>query len=190
MQIRASNIQVAFAARHKKQRRGRIDHHPKPGHHDNRPAAHRSWGGQPPERFPGNPAQDQQQQDSAEERGQNGRPPEPIAAPGGGFAGGQDARPPGQQQAQHIAQVVSGVGHQRQRAGQHAAGRFHTHKDDIERHPKAESPVVVGGWGVTRVGHADCHGIPRPTRVQIGEADEGAGLNLNCNTAAGALHFR
>jgi hypothetical protein len=56
---------------------------------------------------------------------------------------GQPTRSPGQEQANHIAGVVAGVGEECKRTGPHPRRNLHHHKARVEPHAEHHRPVEL-----------------------------------------------
>jgi hypothetical protein len=61
----------------------------------------------------------------------------------GRLSGGEQAGAPGEQQAEHIAQVMTGIGQQSQRRGQQPEDGLDNHKKYIQNHSDRERPGVI-----------------------------------------------
>jgi hypothetical protein len=48
-----------------------------------------------------------------------------------------------QKQAQHVTEIVSGVGKQRHRVGEHSGDGFHNNEADVERRPEREGKAEI-----------------------------------------------
>ena len=70
---------------------------------------------------------------------------------------GEPVRSPGEEQTDHVAGIVAGVGKQRQRPRPEAGPNFRRHERRVERHADGHRPVEAG-WRVTVSVSAACTG--------------------------------
>ncbi|MDT4866525.1 hypothetical protein FQZ97_1013830 [compost metagenome] len=148
MHKRTANVQIRLAPTHKQPRGGRIDHDAHAGNgHDGHALCTRLRVGrhQPSHRLPDQCADGHQQQQRVGEGRQNAAP---LPAVGVARIRAQPARQraaPGQHQPSHIAQVVAGVGQQRQGIDPPAVKGLDRHKGQVQPDADGEGPVEVGG---------------------------------------------
>ena len=135
---------IALAARHEHHRGGGIDADADQRHHDDRRLHDRLGLAQPLDGLPGDAAYGHQQQERVGERGQDRGPPEPVGAPFGGTALGQGRRAPGHYQAEHVAEIVAGIGHERSRIGGQTPAEFNEDKNQIGDDSNEQNFPAVG----------------------------------------------
>jgi hypothetical protein len=110
----AFDVEVACSARSEKQRRPAVDHDPDRRDPDHDPTRDRNRIGKAQHRLPGDAAGDHQQNDGVGECGEDRARAQPIGEPAARLALAQHCRAPGQGEAEHVTEVVPGIGEQRQ----------------------------------------------------------------------------
>ena len=108
------------------------------GDDDHRLADDRFRRGEAPDRLPGDPADRHEQDDRVEQGGENGGTAQAIGVARGRALPGERARRPGDQQRQHVAQIVAGVGEQGDGVADDAIGGFDDDERDVERRANRE----------------------------------------------------
>ena len=162
-----ANVQVVLAAPHEQQCGRGVDHDADTGHGHDSPALGSLRRAQAVEGFPGQRAHGHQQQQGVEERRQNGGPfPAIGVARIGPQLAGQRAAP-GQHQAGHIAQVVAGVGQQRQRVDLPAIPGLYRDKRHVERNADGKGPVELGGGMAVPVVVSGAHSVCPATGASL-----------------------
>jgi hypothetical protein len=141
---RALDVDVMLAAAHEEQRGAQVDEDADAGHHHHREALRRLGRVQAAEGFPGERAHRHQQKQCVGKRGQDRRalPAVGVARAGPHAAGERTA--PGKHQAGHVAEVVAGVGQQRQRVDLPAIKRLDGNEPDVQRDADRERAVEAG----------------------------------------------
>jgi hypothetical protein len=128
-----------------------IHRHADCGHHRHRHALDRRRRGKALHGFPGNRPAGEQEQQGVGERRQDRRAAQAIGIARTRRAFRQHGRAPGQQQSQHVGQVVAGVGHQRRRVGDEAVDEFDRDEQridaDRQRKGAAMARLPCGGDG-------------------------------------------
>jgi hypothetical protein len=114
-------------------------------------------------RLPGDGAEGGTDQERVEPGGEDGRPAPTIGPGGGGSATGQHRSRPGEDEAEHIDEVVAGIREQGQRVGLDSREDLNQYKSDIERNSNPEGGFkLAGGRGMfTRLVHTG-HFTPNP----------------------------
>ena len=114
MQKCPTDIGVTLTAPHEQQGRCRIDHDADRRHYHHRQPHHRGRLTKPVDCLPENGPTRRQEQHGIGEGGVDRCPPQAEGKSPRGWPPGQHACPPGQQQANHIAGIVAGIGNQRE----------------------------------------------------------------------------
>jgi hypothetical protein len=141
----AANVDVVLAAAHEHQRRGGVDDDAQARNPHHRPALRLHRIEQAADRLVGDRPDRQQQQHRIGERGEDGGALQsPGESPGRRLARGKAGRP-GDQQGQHVRQVVTCIRDQRHRVGEDPEGRLHHHKATVQRHAEGKSAVMAAG---------------------------------------------
>ena len=115
------------------------------------------------DRRPCDAAGDQQQQDGVAERRQDGGAAQAVRVSVGGCAPGQRGGQPGDAEAQHITEVVPGVGDQSQRVGCKTPDDLCNDIGRVEADADGKGPPK-GGGGVVMMAEAP---MPMPMRVRV-----------------------
>ena len=140
----AAHVQVAVPPAHEQQRRAAV--HQDAGcrnpHHRRR--ADRRGAGEAPQRLHRDGAAAQQQDDGVGQRRQDAAAAPAVGAPRGRGAPGQRGGAPGDQQAQHVAQVVHGIGQQRDRVRRHAIENLQHDERGVGGGADGERPAERG----------------------------------------------
>ena len=124
VQVGAAHVHVALLPAAEQQGRHAIDQNADAGQYHHPAAIHRLGMAQVVNGFPQNKAQRGVEQGRVQQRRLNGSAPVAKGVAPRGRAARQPGRAPGQGQAQHVAQVVAGIGEQRGRVGPQARQWF------------------------------------------------------------------
>ena len=108
--------------------------------------------GEAKDRLPRDRPDGQEQEDRVEQGGEDRRAAQAVSEAGGRRAPDEDAREPGRREAEHVAEIVPGVGEQRDRAGREAIDRLDRDEGQVQRDADGEGGAEVG----------------RPVRVGVG----------------------
>ena len=100
---------------------------------------------EPQHRFPGNRPDREEQQHRVEQRREYRRAAETIGVARGRRALGQHARNPGNDQPQHVGEIVPGVGHQRHGIGEHPVDELHRDERQVEADADGEGRAEACG---------------------------------------------
>ena len=94
-------------------------------------------------RLPGDPPNGNQQQQGVKQGGQNRRSAPAVGAIRTWCDFGQRIATPGHQQAEHVAEIMAGIGEQRERIGPQAKAGFDDDKGQIQAHADGKCPAVI-----------------------------------------------
>ena len=122
---------------------------PMASHRGHRAAGHRDRVAEAPDRLPSDLAGDDQQDQRVGERREDRARPEPIGEPAARAAPAEQRRAPRQAEPQHVAEIVPGIGQERERAGRHPVSGLG--RDTAERGLRAmpianARPKSAGAW--------------------------------------------
>ena len=113
------------------------------GDRDHRLALGRRRMEQAADRFRADRADRDQQEQRSWQRRQDRRLLEPVGEPRRGRALGHDRARPGDHQAEHVRQIVAGVGEQRHRIGEEAVNRLDRDEAEVERDADREGAAEI-----------------------------------------------
>jgi hypothetical protein len=144
VQERTLDVEVIVTAAHEHQGDGAIDHDAKRCDPDHGCGFDRLRIGKAPQRFDDNTAGGKQKQSGIAEGGQDRRAAVAVGPAGARTAACQRGRAPGQQQPDHIGEIMRGVGHQGQRIRQITESQFGEYDNDVEPDPDGKRTVEIG----------------------------------------------
>ena len=127
----------------------RVDDDADPGNHDHRHALDRRGVEQPVDRLEQDRAERHQQQPGVGQRGEDRARLVAVGEARVRRSRGHVGCAPGDQQAEHVRQVVPRIGDQRHRARQQPERRLDQHERRVEQHPDRERAAEValrGAW--------------------------------------------
>jgi hypothetical protein len=145
VQVGAANVDVALAPAREHPGGDAVDDDADAGDDHHRLALDEIRDDQPHHRIVDDEADRDQQDDGVAQRRQDGRAPEAVAEAAARRALGQPGRAPGEQQPEHVRQIVTRVGQQRDRIGKEAVGRLDRDEGDVEPDPDREGAAEAGG---------------------------------------------
>jgi len=120
----------------------RENQHARGGDPDDRAAVDRFGLRNPPYRFPGDAAHDDQKDDRIDEGRKDRGAPQAVGAAFGRQGLAEVEGAPGDQQSEHVAQVVGRVGEQRQRIRRQAVENLQCNEAEVESHADGEYEVI------------------------------------------------
>ena len=148
MEIGAAQVEIA-APGGEQRRRDAVDEDAGAGDRHDDSARHRLRIAEAAQGLPRQRADGDEQQRGVEQRGENRRAAQAVAEPRRRRAPGQHGGEPGDRQRQNVAEIVAGVGQQRDRMGENAARNFGDDEAGVERDADGERPAEIGGaWRV------------------------------------------
>ena len=133
MKERAFDVEIAFSPGEKHYRRHAVDHDPNGSDDHHRFSADLAGIGEAPESLPSDAADSNEQQNCVREGSENGRAAKPVRSSRGRWRLTEIVSPPGEQQPEHIAEVVSRVREQRERMRRDPKNNLRDDERDIER---------------------------------------------------------
>ena len=144
VQERAAHVDVALAPAGEQQRGGAVDDDADPGDDDHDQPGTGCGIEQPVDRLDQDRARGDQQQPGVGQRGEHRAGLVAVGEARVGRPRGHHRGAPGDQQAEHVRQVVPGVGEQRHRARQQAERRLDQHEGRIEHDADGERVAEIG----------------------------------------------
>ena len=96
------------------------------------------------DRFPGDGADADEQKDGVEKRGEDGSAAQAVSETLGRGAAGEIGRGPGHEQAHHVAQVVAGVGQERERMAVQTEDHLGDDEGGVEQHADGKGAAEIG----------------------------------------------
>ena len=159
----AADIEIVAASTVEEERGDPVNDDTSAGDPHHESGGDRLWLKETMGRFPGDGAEGGTDQEGVEPGCEDGRPAPTIGPGGGGSAAGQHRSRPGEYEAEHIDEVVTGIREQGQRMGFDPREHLNQYKSDIQRNPDPEGGFKLGnGRGmVTMLVHAG-HFTPNP----------------------------
>jgi len=151
VQIGAPDVEIAPPPRGEEEGGGAIDDDADERHRDDRPPGGRLRVGEAHERLPADRPDREQQEDGVEQGGEDRAAAQSVGAAYRRAAADQDARAPGEEEAQHVAEVVPGVRDEGERAGEDAEDRLDDDETGVQRDADREGPAKVRRGVAVRV---------------------------------------
>ena len=153
----APDVEIAFSPGQKHQRRDAVDHDPNGSDDHHRFPADFAGMGEAPQRFPGDSADSNQQQNRIPECGENGRATKPVGSTYSRSGLAEIICSPGEQESEDIAEVVSCVGEQGERMRRDSKNDLRDNERDVEGGADCEChseilPCPRGRRGTIRMG--------------------------------------
>ena len=116
-----------------------------------------------PDRLPGDPAGHHQQNDGVGERGEDRASAQPIGKSAARLTAAEHRGAPGQREAEHVTEIVSGIGQQRERSGKNPGNRLAAEISQVQGDPDRKSTAVIFlgmPMSVVRMGACSCSTAP------------------------------
>ncbi|CAM2158294.1 hypothetical protein PT2222_40239 [Paraburkholderia tropica] len=148
----AANVQIVGPAAHEQPRRKAVDEDAEGRDHEDIEARDAGRMQEPPHRFGENRAAGHEQQRGVGERRENRRAAQAERKARGRRARSEPGRAPGEQQAEHVGEIVARVGEQRGGMREHAVDGLRDHDHDVQRDGQCECAMLARrGCGVVGV---------------------------------------
>jgi hypothetical protein len=139
----AANVEILLAAGHEDQCAGAIDGDAQRGDPNDRSSLHKRRIVEPLDGLPNDGAHSYKQEESIEERRQNGSPLPSISSARTRNFFRQFTRGPGHNEAEHVGEVVAGIGQKGERFREQAEGNLKDYEAYIKENPDQKRPPEI-----------------------------------------------